>query len=229
MAIKTAGTVQSVDEIVNLTTEPKIAKLQKSAGERATYGIVKMLLMQMNANLHIDNGLTEDNITSMARYLTSDPELKWWLTLADIDLLCRQIVRGKFGKFFGHFSELEFNECLIKYCNERSDCHRQQNDKAVTTPAQAALTMKELGYSISKDGRLQVPDEKKESRLAQPLYLYNDKGKRVGINPKGYFGHKASADSIYNLAKGYMSADPSLTLDQAIDKAEETIKQSQNQ
>ena len=87
--------------------------------------------------------------------------------------------------------------------------------------------LKEIGYSLGEDGRLQVPDEMKDRRLAQPLYLYDNHGKRVGINPKGAFGQKVNADRVYNLAKAYMNENPDLDLDQAIEKAEAKLKQAQ--
>jgi len=179
----------------------------------------------MNINLHIDNSLTEANINNLANQLTKNDEVRYWLTLADIDLLCRQIVQGHFGKFYGHFSENEFNECLIKYCNERSELHRVAADKVVCNANEATLTMKELGYSIDEKGRLQVPEETKNRSLSEPLYLYDDKGRRIGVNPKGYFGKKSNTDKIYSTAKGLMKTNPQLSFDQAIDKAEQMINQ----
>lgn len=228
-AIRTAGSINSLPEIVALSTEPKIATLQKKGGSQSTFGIVKALLVAMNINLHIDNSLTEANINNLARQLTTNDEVRYWLTLADIDLLCRQIVQGHFGKFYNHFSENEFNECLVKYCNERSEIHRIEADKTVCNPNNASLTMKELGYSIDKEGRLQVPDEMKNRSLPEPPYLYDDKGRRVGINPKGYFGKGAAKDKVYSTAKALMKAEPRLTFDKAIDKAEQLINSTNNQ
>lgn len=227
VASRTAVSVRSVDEVVNLTEEPKIFKLQKTGGQMNTALIVAVMVSKMADDMHIKDGLTESNIDEIVHRLTTDEDVRYWLTLADISLLCRRIAEGYYGKTYGHFGLAEFNECLIAYCNERRDCHKQQNDKTVATPTEAALTMKELGYSIGEDGQLQIPDEMKDRRLAQPLYLYDNHGKRVGINPKGAFGKKVNADRVYNLAKAYMNENPDLDLDQAIEKAEAKLKQAQ--
>lgn len=226
VACRTAGTVKSVEEVVALTEEPKIFKLQKVDRE-ATYKVVGRILLKMVKDMNLPNGLSSDNLRTIAKRLTDDEDVRYWLTLADISLLCRRVAEGYYGKTYGHFGLAEFNECLIAYCNERRDCHKQQNDKTVAAPNEAALTMKELGYSIGEDGQLQVPDEMKDRRLAQPLYLYDNYGKRVGINPKGAFGKKVNSDRVYNLAKAYMNENPDLDLDQAIEKAEAKLKQAQ--
>lgn len=230
VAIRTSGSVQSLEEVVSLTTEPKLAKLQKCGGERATFGVVKALLVAMNNNLHLDNHLTEGEIIKIARRLTTDPELRWWLTLADIDLLCRRIAEGYFGHFYNHFSELEFNTCLAKYCQERAELHRLEADKTVTNTSEDKLKMSELGYSLGPDGQLIVPDEAKERTLPQPLYRYDDKGKRIGINPNGAFGKKQAAVSDTNnvmfLVKKMMKADRNLDLDEAIDMAKAQLNKS---
>ena len=227
VASRTAVSVRSVDEVVNLTEEPKIFKLQKTGGEMNTALIVAVMVSKMADDMHLKDGLTENNIDEIVHRLTTDEDVRYWLTLADISLLFRRISEGYYGKTYGHFGLAEFNECLIAYCNERRDCHKQQNDKTVATPNESALTMKELGYSIGEDGQLQVPDEMKDRRLAQPLYLYDNYGNRVGINPKGAFGKKVNTDRVYNLAKAYMNENPDLDLDQAIEKAEAKLKQAQ--
>ena len=176
-AVKSAASIQHTEDIVDRTTEPKIATLQKKGGRQSTFGIVKALLIAMNSNLHIDNSLTEANINNIARELTSNNEIRYWLTLADIDLLCRQIVQGRFGKFYGHFSEQEFNDCLIRYCNHRRELHSLQADKDVSSPDTEVLH--EVGYSVGKDGRLIVPlDVQKKTPCPQPMYIYDDHGRR---------------------------------------------------
>lgn len=180
-AIKTAGRINSLPEIVGLRTEPKIATLQQKGGERAIFGVVKALLVAMNNNLHIDNSLTEANINNLARQLTTNDEVRWWLTLADIDLLCRQIVQGRFGKFYNHFSENEFNECLAKYCHERSELHRINADKNV---CDVQAVQQAVGYTIDHTGRIQVPEDRVGVKEKKPQrYLYDEKGNIKGENP----------------------------------------------
>lgn len=181
-AVKTSGSVRDIAEVVGMITEPKIAKLQEKGGYRSTFGIIKAFLVAMNNNLHIDNSLTPANIENIARMLTSDSELRWWLTLADIDLLCRQIVQGRFGKFYGHFSESEFNECLIKYCNERTELHRVASDNTSSAPGGAVL--EEIGYKVDEHGQLVVPESMKGNGHKNPMrYLYDAAGRIVGENP----------------------------------------------
>lgn len=197
-AVKTSGSVRDIAEVVGMITEPKIAKLQEKGGNRSTFGIIKAFLVAMNNNLHIDNSLTPANIENIARMLTSDSELRWWLTLADIDLLCRQIVQGRFGKFYGHFSEQEFNDCLRRYCNERTELHRLNNDKSVDVGDPDVLKemgykvdehgninmLEEVGYKVDKHGNIIVPDERKGVTKKKPLrYLYDSKGNITGENP----------------------------------------------
>lgn len=182
-AVKTSGSVRDIAEVVGMITEPKIAKLQEKGGNRSTFGIIKAFLVAMNNNLHIDNSLSPANIENIARMLTSDSELRWWLTLADIDLLCRQIVQGRFGKFYGHFSEQEFNDCLRRYCNERTELHRLQADKDMPAQGDPAV-LEEVGYSVDKHGNIIVPDERKGVTKKKPLrYLYDSKGDITGENP----------------------------------------------
>lgn len=188
-----------VAEVVAMTTEPKLAKLQKQAGSRGVYGIIKVLLINMNARLHIDNGLTEENIDCLAKRFTDDAELRWWFTLADVDLLCRRIVAGEYGKFYGHFSEQEFNECLASYCRQRTEIHRQQADKD-TAPDGEVLT--EIGYKVDEHGRLVVPESAKGSGRKKPMrYLYDAAGRIVGENP-AYWGkvhHEKSAEEMEHI------------------------------
>lgn len=178
----TAENVTSVGEVVALTDEPKIAKLQK-VDEMLVYKSIGRLLARLVVDLHIADGLSTGNIKNIAKRLTTDSELRWWLTLADVDLLCRRIVAGDFGKFYGHFGEGEFNECLVKYCNERTETHRINATNNVVKPDVSVLS--EVGYKMGKDGRLEVPEEKQGIANAKPpRYLYNDKGQIIGENPK---------------------------------------------
>lgn len=247
-AVKTSGSVKSLPEIVDMKTEPKIAYLQQKGGARSTFGIIKAFLTAMNKNLHIDNTLTEDNIINIAQQLTNNDELRYWLTLADIDLLCRQIVQGRFGKFYGHFSENEFNDCLIKYCNERSELHRLQADKDVINPDSGKKNvfkpdpevLKEVGYSMDMHGNLIVPEEKKGVNDKKPMrYLYDEKGNIKGENP-AYWAKVKHKDektpeemkeiNLFNkkmeMAKQLMDKNPDLKLFNAIALAEIEINKS---
>ena len=182
VALRTSGSVQSVDEVVALTDEPKIAKLKKTGGDAPTYNSIRLLLVSMSVNLHIDNGLTEANINNIARRLTTDSEITWWLTLADIDLLCRKIVNGEYGKFYNHFSEGEFYDCMTKYCNTSTEIHHQQAESNTPKLDPAVLAEANIGYHIGEDGRLVVHDKEPEKKRP-PRYLYDNKGNVIGENP----------------------------------------------
>lgn len=168
-----------------MTTEPKISALQQRGGHQATFGIVKMLLVNMNINLHIDNSLTDANIISIAKTLTGE-ELRWWITLADIDLLCRKIVNGYYGKFYGHFGEGEFNDCLNRYLKERRELHRNQAEShPVADPA--VLEEVNLGYHLGEDGQI-VVHEKKQTQTKKPnRHIFV--GDRVLENPAYWAAH----------------------------------------
>ena len=179
-----AGRVTDVAEVVEMTTEPKLAKLQRQAGSRGVYGIIKVLLINMNARLHIDNGLTEEIIDYLAKKFIDDEELRWWFTLADVDLLCRRIVAGKYGKFYGHFSEQEFTECLTRYCCERNAAHFYKADK----DAVEEKRQEDVGYTVDKEGNLVVPEALKGKGKKKPLrFTYDEAGNITGENPS-YWG-----------------------------------------
>ena len=157
-ASNTSCRVKDVGEIVAMKTEPKLAKLSQKGGARSLYGIIKLMLASMSLKMHLADGLSELNTDNIARNLTNNDELRWWFTLADIDLLCRRIAEGYYGKFYGHFSESEFNECLVKYCNERTELHRVESDKCA---APDGAVLEEIGYKVDEHGRLVVPEAMK--------------------------------------------------------------------
>lgn len=168
-----------------MKTEPKLAKLSQKGGARSLYGIVKLMLVNMSLKMHLADGLSELNTDNIVRNLTNNDELRWWFTLADIDLLCRRIAEGYYGKFYGHFSESEFNECLVKYCNERTELHRVESDKCAV-PDGAVL--EEIGYKVDEHGRLVVPEAMKGNGPRKPMrYLYDAAGNITGENP-AYWG-----------------------------------------
>ena len=183
--------VRSVDEVVNLTEEPKIFKLQKTGGQMNTALIVAVMVSKMADDMHLKDGLTENNIDEIVHRLTTDEDVRYWLTLADISLLCRRIAEGYYGKTYGHFGLAEFNECLIKYCNERTECHRVQNTKTVVD---VKAVQENVGYTIDKEGRLVVPEENQGVKTSRPpRYLYDEQGNIKGENP-AYFKNVKSKE-----------------------------------
>lgn len=168
-----------------MKTEPKLAKLSQKGGARSLYGIIKLMLASMSLKMHLADGLSELNTDNIARNLTNNDELRWWFTLADVDLLCRRIAEGYYGKFYGHFSEQEFNECLVKYCNERTELHRVESDKC---GAPDGAVLGEIGYKVDEHGRLLVPEAMKGNGPKKPMrYLYDAAGRIAGENP-AYWG-----------------------------------------
>ena len=191
VASRTAVSVRSVDEVVNLTEEPKIFKLQKTGGQMNTALIVAVMVSKMADDMHLKDGLTENNIDEIVHRLTTDEDVRYWLTLADISLLCRRIAEGYYGKTYGHFGLAEFNECLIKYCNERTECHRVQNTKTVVD---VKAVQESVGYTIDKEGRLVVPEENQGVKNSRPpRYLYDEQGNIKGENP-AYFKNVKSKE-----------------------------------
>ena len=218
--------ITCVDEAINLPHEQKIAKLQQ-VDETLTYKSIGRILARMVFEQHIADGLSTANIKNIAKRLTTDSEIRWWLTLADVDLLCRRIVEGYYGKFYGHFSEAEFYNCFHQYCNERSEIHRIQADKK---PQMDASVLEEVGYKVDKHGNLSIPDAVKEKRLPPPLYRYDDKGKRIGENPAAWKnkGNTEKTDKVLALAKVFMQEDENLDMVDAIEKAAAIVEKQKH-
>ena len=209
--------IVSVEQAASLPGEQKIAKLQQ-VDETKTYKSIGRLLARMVYDMHIANGLSTSNIKNIAKRLTTDSEIRWWLTLADVDLLCRRIVEGYYGKFYGHFSETEFYNCLIQYCNERREIHRIQADRK---PQMDASVLEEVGYKVDKHGNFSIPDAIKEKKLPPPLYIYDNNGRRIGDNPAAWKNkdNTERTDKVLALAKVFMKEDENLDMVDAIEKA----------
>lgn len=227
----TAAKVQTVEEIVNLPKEPKIANLQ-AVDETMTYKVVGRILLKMVKDMNLPNGLSSANIIELAKRITTDNDIRYWLTLSDVSLLCRRIANNFYGNTYGHFGIPEFWDCLIQYCNERRECHRRNAEKSHINVVDPSTI--DVGYHVGEDGRLVFHHEKKESVLDQPLYRYDDHGRRIGINPKGYFGQKQAArnqelDRKLEMAKELMKNDPNLELDDAINMVEDKINKTKQQ
>lgn len=185
VACREASQMNSIEAVVASKGMPSIGSLQKVVGETDIEKVFRYLLAKMREDLHIDNGLSNDNIRNIAKRLRTDGEIRWWLTIADVTLLCRKITSGEYGKFYGHFSEVEFNECLVKYCNERTELHHVKSDKDTTPDGEV---LHEIGYTIDDNGKIDVPESMKGNGRKKPLrYLYDAAGRIVGENP-AYWG-----------------------------------------
>lgn len=226
-AWESGESIACVEDAISLPHEQKIAKLQQ-VDETKTYKSIGRILARMVYDMHIADGLSTSNIKNIAKRLTTDSEIRWWLTLADVDLLCRRIVEGYYGKFYGHFSEAEFYNCFQQYCNERREIHRIQADKK---PQMDASVLEEVGYKVDKHGQLSVPDAIKEKRLPPPLYRYDDKGKRIGENPAAWKrkDNTEKTDKVLALAKVFMQEDENLDMVDAIEKAASIVEKQKTQ
>ena len=199
VACRQAAKMDSLPAIVGNPDAPSIGKLQKTASDNDLEKVFRYLLAKLREDLHIDNGFTNDNIRAIARRLRTDDDIRWWLSVADIRLLCQKIARGEYGKFYGHFSEQEFYNCMIQYCNERTDLHRNEAESNTPKPDPAVLAEVNLGYHIGEDGHL-VIHERKPEKPRPPRYLYNAKGDIIGNNPAYWasFGirHESTPEQI---------------------------------
>lgn len=169
----------AVSDIVAAKDEMKIAKVAQQQGSAPTRSSIIAMLIYMNMQLHLASSLTDDNIRAIADDLTNNPEIKWWLTLADVQLLCRNILNGAYAHYYNRFGLDTFYECFNKYCNERNDIHRNQAESH-PVPDPAVLEEVNLGYHIGENGQL-VVHEKKEQPKRPNRYIY-DNGK-VRENP----------------------------------------------
>ena len=197
VACRQAATMNSLTAIVDQRAAT-IGVLQKTASDNDLEKVFRYLLAKLREDLHIDNGFTNDNIRAIARRLRTDDEIRWWLSVADIRLLCQKIARGEYGKFYGHFSEQEFYNCMIQYCNERTDLHRNEAESNTPKPDPAVLEEVNVGYHY-EDGHL-VIHERKPEKPRPPRYLYNAKGDIIGNNPAYWasFGirHESTPEQI---------------------------------
>lgn len=234
-------TMGSITEVVETTT-PKLAKYIQMGCDNSLLKVIRAYLAKLRNDLHIDNGLTNENIKAIADRLTKDPELRWWLTIEDVALLCKKITRGEYGKVYGHFSEMEFNECLATYCRERAEIHRLKADK-VTEVADPHV-LEDVGYKVGKNGQIEVSNAVKEKRLPPPLYLYDAKGKRTGDNPEAWKKSRREqvnmdnlpqtereklekinkSNKVMELTRALMKEDPTLGYVEAIDMAVEAVE-----
>lgn len=212
--------------------------LKKEGGDVATYNAVRALLVSMSVSLHIGNGLSEQNINDIARRLTTDSEITYWLTLADVDLLCRNIVAGKYGPYYNRFGEDTFNECMVRYCNERNAVHHLLADKKQEADPEV---LAEVGYKMDTHGNLIVPEKLQGVAKKKPMrYLYNEKGDIVGENPAFWSkvrqeksGEEMAkinkSNRVMELTHALMKADPTLGYLKAIElAAEEVEKEEEN-
>lgn len=186
VALERSANANTVADAINAGI-PSLAKLQRTTGEDTLFSALVLLLGSLAERMHFANGLNDANIIAIARRLTTDDDIVWWLNIADIDLLCRRIASGHYGNFYGHFSEIEFYDCLARYCSERTETHAIEGEKdTAPAPDQALLAEVNVGYRVGKDGNIVVPDEAKGRTLPPPLYRYDGKGRRVGENPAAW-------------------------------------------
>ena len=197
-AIMTRGQqYASVSDIVAAKDEMKIAKVAQQHGSAPTRSSIIAMLIYLNMQLHLASSLTDDNIRAIADDLTNNPEIKWWLTLADVQMLCRNILNGTYAHYYNRFGLDTFYECFNKYCNERNNIHRNQAESH-PKPDPYVLEEVDLSYHL-EDGRLVVHEKQPEKKRPQ-RYLYNAKGEIVGNNPAYWasFGirHEMSSEDI---------------------------------
>lgn len=211
----------AVSDIVSAKDEMKIAKVAQQHGSAPTRSSIIAMLIYMNMQLHLASSLTDDNIRAIADDLTNNPEIKWWLTLADVQMLCRNILNGTYAHYYNRFGLETFYECFGKYCAERNAVHFYEADKETSKPDPDVLH--EVGYKVDEHGNLVVPEEVKQKTLPPPLYLYSADGKKRRDNPAAWKKvnkeDRNRQDRVLGLARAYMNEDHTLNLKDAIEKA----------
>lgn len=180
-AVVLGGKIDSVQAVVEQGGST-LGRHIREDREKDVRLVIRALLAKLRDDLHVNSELTDDNILHIERRLIDDPELRWWLKIEDVALLCRRITEGYYGHFYGHFSEVEFGDCLVRYCHERAEVHRVANDKTVDSGDPAVL--EEVGYKMDAHGNLIVPEARQGVVKKKPMrYIYNEKGDIVGENP----------------------------------------------
>ena len=184
-AVVLGGKIDSVQAVVEQGGST-LGRHIREDREKDVRLVIRALLAKLRDDLHVNSELTDDNILHIERRLIDDPELRWWLKIEDVALLCRRITQGFYGHFYGHFSEVEFGDCLVRYCHERAEVHRVANDKTVASGDPAVL--EEVGYKMDAHGNLIVPEARQGVAKKKPMrYIYNEKGEITGENP-AYWG-----------------------------------------
>ena len=74
-AIYDASKMRRLEDIVARRSEPKLAVLNNDFGEVRMMSVLMAFLAQMDRNMHVRNGLTEDNIRDIAERLMSDQDV----------------------------------------------------------------------------------------------------------------------------------------------------------
>ena len=180
-AVVLGGKIDSVQAVVEQGGST-LGRHIREDREKDVRLVIRALLAKLRDDLHVNSELTDDNILHIERRLIDDPELRWWLKIEDVTLLCRRITEGYYGHFYGHFSEVEFSDCLVRYCHERAEVHRVANDKTVAVGDPAVL--EEVGYKMDAHGNLIVPEARQGVAKKKPMrYIYNEKGEITGENP----------------------------------------------
>lgn len=201
-AVVLGGKIDSVQAVVEQGGST-LGRHIREDREKDVRLVIRALLAKLRDDLHVNSELTDDNILHIECRLIDDPELRWWLKIEDVALLCRRITQGFYGHFYGHFSEVEFGDCLVRYCHERAEVHRIANDKTVDSGDPAVL--EEVGYKVDAHGNLIVPEARQGVAKKKPLrYIYNEKCEIVGENP-AYWGkvrQEKSREEMETINKG---------------------------
>lgn len=201
-AVVLGGKIDSVQAVVEQGGST-LGRHIREDREKDVRLVIRALLAKLRDDLHVNSELTDDNILHIERRLIDDPELRWWLKIEDVALLCRRITQGYYGHFYGHFSEVEFGDCLVRYCHERAEVHRIANDKTVDSGDPAVL--EEVGYKVDAHGNLIVPEARQGVAKRKPLrYIYNEKCEIVGENPAfwGKVRQEKSREEMEAINKG---------------------------
>lgn len=154
-------TLRSAADVAALRDEHKLADVVKDEGATVTQSFIMAQLVRMNANLHLPNGLTDDNIRDIAVRLTTDPEIVYWLTIPDVCVLLRRIEDGEYMRFNNRFGKDDFYACLARYCSERREAHTETN-RNEAAEARLMLRTADIGYYVGDDGRLHISERRQE-------------------------------------------------------------------
>jgi hypothetical protein len=228
----------AVSDIVAAKDEMKIAKVAQQQGSAPTRSSIIAMLIYMNMQLHLASSLTDDNIRAIADDLTNNPEIKLWLTLADVQLLCRNILNGTYAHYYNRFGLDTFYECFNKYCNERNAVHHLLADKKQVAEPEV---LEEVGYKMDTHGNLIVPEKLQGVAKKKPMrYLYNEKCEIVGENPAfwGKVRQEKSRDEmakinksnrVMELTRALLKADPTLGYLKAVELAAEEVEKEEKE
>lgn len=167
--------VRTVKDALMVKT-PSLAKVRKTYGGKAAIAYIKIWLVDLNASLNLTRSLNEAQITEAAKLIISE---FWGLTIADINIVFKNVKLGKYGELYGTLSIDKILRWFGDYQKERLDTagemSQEQHDK----------------FKYLQEGNKRISEDTKEkTREAVRRYYKEQKQTEYEQNKNGENEHK---------------------------------------